>query len=325
MLVKPHIPERTPVTQSQTPALLRKDIDTERLLELLPSVEDSGFWRALSPELAITDDPFAAGEVPPALASGLRATYRDLLRTEGYFQTPPLLPEATRKQMLQAVENVRKAGFPNMFALVYDVFFQALAPLTPVLSGMLGEGWRLIPNFWVYYIEPTDEGKGFEPHRDAEYPDTLDEHGMPNVLTAWITVTEATPLNSCMYLLPRNRDNQYDEAAHNLKTGWSQMALQDLRALPTPAGVLSCWDQYVFHYGSRSSKRAPAPRVSIAFYCQRGDIAAVDDRVVEIPSRLGFKKRLGIICRSLRRYSYVSFRDSPQSKPLLAFLNDHAL
>ena len=305
--------------------VLRKDFETERLLELIPSIEDVDFWRTLSPGLAISDNPFAALPFPPPISADLSAAYRDQLRSEGYFQTSPLLSELTLKQMLQAIENVRNMGLPNMFALVYDVFFRALVQVGPVLSEALGESWQLIPNFWVYYVEPTDHGKGFEPHRDAEYPNTLDEQGMPKVLTAWITVTEATPLNSCMYLLPRNRDSQYEEAIHNLKTGWNQMQLQDLRALPTPAGTLSCWDQYVFHYGSRSSKRAPVPRVSIAFYCQRGDIAPVDDSLIPVPSRLDFKTRLGIICRGLRRYSYVSFRDSPQKEPLLAFLNRHAL
>ncbi len=313
------------MTATQTAPVLRKDFDTERLLEMLPKIEDVNFWRALSPGLAITDDPFAGSEARPKLDPHLRAAYRDQVRIEGYFQTGRLVSEVTLKQMLEAIENVRNAGLPNMFALLYDAFYQALAQVSPALSAVLSEGWRLIPNFWVYYIEPSDHGKGFEPHRDAEYANTIDENGMPAVLTAWITVTEATPLNSCMYLLPRNRDSQYNDAVHNLKTGWDQMALQDLRALPTAAGTLSCWDQYVFHYGSRSCQRAPAPRVSIAMYCQRGDIPPVDDRAIEIPSRLDFKTRLGIICRGLRRYSYVSFQNSPQMEPLLAFLNSHAL
>jgi len=313
------------VTETQPDQVLRKDFDTERMREMLPSIEDVGFWRALSPELAISDHPFETGEHIVALDPELRAAYCNQVRTEGYFQTQPLLPEGMREQMLEAIESVRRVGLPNMFALVYDVFFQALTQVGQALAGVLGEGWQLIPNFWVYYIEPSDDGKGFEPHRDAEYPDTLDEQGMPNVLTAWIAVTEATPLNSCMYLLPRNRDRQYDEATHKLKTGWNEIALQDLRALPAAAGTLSCWDQYVFHYGSRSCKRAPRPRVSIALYCQRGDVPAVDDHIIQVPSRLDFKTRLGIICRGLRRYSYVSFRDSPQGRPLLDFLDLHAL
>jgi hypothetical protein len=313
------------VTATQITQVLRKDIDTERLLTLLPNAGNIEFWRSLNPALEVTDDPLARWQTALPPDREISMAYRDQLRTEGYFQTPPLLAESRRRQMLQAIEAVRAAGFPNMFALVYDVFFHSLVQVSPVLAGILGQGWQIIPNFWVYYVEPSDQGRGFEPHRDAEYPNTLDESGFPKTVTAWITVTEATPLNSCMYLLPRNRDSQYDEAVHNLKTGWHQMSLQDLRALPTPAGTLSCWDQYVFHYGSRSSKRAPAPRVSIAFYCQRGDIPPVDDRVIRIPSDLDFRTRLGIICRGLRRYSYVTFRDSPESEPLLAFLNAHAL
>ncbi len=300
--------------------VLRKDIDTGRLLQLLPRAENIDYWRALCPGLAITDYPFEPWDDSP-LAAGQRAAYREQLLEEGYFQTPPILDETMRRQMLTAIENVREAGFPTTFALVYDVFFQAFSRLAPTLRAALGDGFRLIPNFWLYYIEPTDNGKGFEPHRDAEYLGTLDEHGMPSVITTWITITEATPLNSCMYLLPRNRDPQYNAAVHNLKTGWNELALEDLRAIPTPAGTLSCWDQYVFHYGSRSSKRAPQPRVSIAAYCQRGDIPPVDDRFIELPSRLDFQSRLAIACRGLRRYSYVSFRQSEQGEQLLSILD----
>ena len=116
--------------------------------------------------------------------------------------------------------------------------------------------YLLVPNFWIYYIEPSDSGKGFEPHRDAEYANTIGTDGIPTVLTLWISVTEATPLNSCMYLVPKHRDPQYDQAIRDLETGGTQFALEDIRALPTQAGTLSCWDQYVYHWGSRSSKRA---------------------------------------------------------------------
>jgi hypothetical protein len=90
-----------------------------------------------------------------------------------------------------------------------------------------------------------------------------------------------------------------------------------------PITDLSGWDQYVFHWGSRSSKRAKFPRVSYAAYCQRGDIPSVDDVAIAIPSPIDFKTRLGLICRGLYRYSYVNYQRSKQAETLLSFLTKH--
>jgi hypothetical protein len=105
-----------------------------------------------------------------------------------------------------------------MFALVYDVFYEAFAHFDGILAGILGCGYQLIPNFWVYHIGTSDQVKGFEPHRDAEYVETIGLDGMPTVLTLWVAVTDATPLNSCMYVVPRNRDPQYADV---IRTTWS--------------------------------------------------------------------------------------------------------
>lgn len=303
-------------------SVLRKSIGLEELLPLLPLAENVEYWRNLNPNLTISDDPFQGFLGRSTVAQEQLDAYALQLREEGYFQTDPVIPTATLDQMLECIEKVKSAGFPAMFALVYDVFYQAFAYFDSILAGILGAGYKLVPNFWVYYIETSDSGKGFEPHRDAEYANTIGADGMPTVITIWITITEANPLNSCMYILPANRDPEYAEAIHNLNTKATKFALEDVRALPTKAGTLSCWDQYVFHWGSRSSKRAKFPRVSYAAYCQRGDIPPVDD-VVAIPSIVDFKTRLGLICRGLYRYSYVSLEPSKQASCLRLFLTKH--
>jgi Phytanoyl-CoA dioxygenase (PhyH) len=245
------------------------------------------------------------------------------LREEGYFQTGPLIPATRLDAMRGAVEAVRAAGFPPMFALVYDVFYEAFADFDGILAGVLGRGYQLIPNFWVYHIESSDQAKGFEPHRDAEYADTIGPDGMPTVLTLWVAVTDATPLNSCMYIVPRNRDPQYSDATRNRTTPATQFKLEDIRALPARAGTLSCWDQYVYHWGSRGSRRAPSPRISYAAYCQRGDIPPVGDRLVPLPSPFAFRERLSLICRGLYRYSYVQRQRSEEAGEVRAFLEKH--
>lgn len=304
-------------------SVLRKRLDLNHLLPRRQQIEDVNFWRGIKPDSAVTDCKLATLESESCSAGQEAVRYAAQLREEGYFQTTPVIPPAMLQEMSECIRTVREHGFPVMFSLVYDVFYQAFGHFDGVLSGILGSNYKLIPNFWVYYIEPSDEGKGFEPHRDAEYAGAIAADGTPTVLTLWITVTEATPLNSCMYILPRNRDPQCSAAVHDLKTGASQFALEDIRALPTQAGVLSCWDQYVFHWGSRSSKRAQAPRVSYAMYCQRGDMPAVDDAAIDLRQGIDFPTRLGLICKGMYRYSYLSTQSPQPGEPLVSFLEQH--
>ncbi|WP_341529431.1 phytanoyl-CoA dioxygenase family protein [Nostoc sp. UHCC 0302] len=311
---------------TDTTIVQRRDIDTipKKSLNLdkslIPQAENIDFWRKLNPDLTISDKALQWESVHSAIEPIYLDEYALQLKEEGYFQTPPVIPPTTTQQMIQCIEKVKKAGFPPIFALVYDIFYEGFAYFDSVLTRILGSGYKLIPNFWIYYIETLDTGKGFEPHRDTEYSNTIGSDGMPNVLTLWISITEATPLNSCMYLVPANRDPEYTNAIHDLNTGGTQFALEDIRALPTPPGALLSWNQYIFHWGSRSSKRAKFPRVSYAVYCQRGDIAPVDDVLLDIPSVLDFETRLAIACRAIYHYSPVSLQQSSQEEELLEFV-----
>ncbi|OSO94233.1 mitomycin antibiotics/polyketide fumonisin biosynthesis protein [Cylindrospermopsis raciborskii CENA303] len=308
---------------NKTNSVLRKDISLEDLIPLLVQAENIDYWRNLNPNSQISDFPFSSLSYPCNNTPDLQKEYRLQLQQEGYFQTNPVIPPQIIQEMLTCIETVKKAGFPTMFALVYDIFYHGFSYFNSILTDLLGSQYQLIPNFWIYYIEPSDHGKGFEPHRDAEYKNTIDSNGIPTVLTVWVAITDATPLNSCMYIVPANRDPQYRDAIQDLTTGGTKFALEDIRALPTSAGTVSFWDQYVFHWGSRGSQRAKNPRISYAMYFQRGDISPVDNVAITIPSNLNFQTRLGLICRGLYRYSYMQFKETPGTTPVVDFMLRH--
>jgi Phytanoyl-CoA dioxygenase (PhyH) len=308
---------------SQVAAVLRKNIDAERLLALLPQAASIEYWRSLNPTCAICAKPHATTGQPVSTADPLD-DYLSKLREDGYFQTSPVVPAAVVQQMRTCVESVRAAGFPPTFALVYDVFYDALLYSDPIFTHLLGPGYRLIPNFWVYYIETSDEGKGFEPHRDAEYENTVDEAGLPTVLTFWTAITDATPLNSCMYLVPSSRDPYYNDALNRVKVPLrTDFPLENIRALPAAAGTVSSWNQYLLHWGARSSRRAATPRISYAAYLQRRDVPPVDDVWYEVPVNISFPERLGLICRGLLRYSYAKFEQSDTTAQVVALLKKY--
>ena len=297
----------------------------ERLLARLPQAGSLEFWLALNPELTISQNPFQVVAAPEPPAAPVLAEYRQRMLEEAYFQTEPVLSPEMLASMRTAVESVREAGLPAMFAFVYDVFYQGLSCFDASFRAILGHNYRLVPNLAVYYIEPSEQGKGFAPHRDAEYPGAVDLHGLPTVLTVWITITEANPLNSCLYIVPKHRDPQYQGSIHDLSLSADRFAWEDVRALPTPAGVMSCWTQYLFHWGSRASQRAGQPRITYAVYLQSGQVEPVAEQTVPVPSPLDFRQRLSLICRSLRHYNYATFADWERSEELLAFLEKHTI
>ena len=301
----------------------KKHLSLQELLVRKNQIEDIDYWRELCPNATISTLSIGKAKSLSTTETSALEEYQSLLREEAYFQTPQLLPKEMQAQMLECIENVKAAGYPPMFALVYDVFYEAFQYFDPILRHLLGEDYVLVPNFWVYYIDTTDESKGFEPHRDLEYLDTIDADGNPQVLTLWITVTDANPVNSCMYVVPANRDPEYKEAIHKLNVGGTKFKLEDIRAIPTEGGTLSAWNQYLFHWGSRGSRRAEAPRVSYALYCQRGDMPPVDDVTVDLSKGVDFKNRLAYVCRGMYRYSYVTSDPSQQTPELLAFLQDN--
>jgi len=299
------------------------DFDLPRLLELLPNIEDPDYWERLCPGAAITADPFARAEASVGVTAEQRARYLGQLRTDGYFQSGVCLSESTLGEMRSCVENVVAAGYPPIFALVYDVFYRALGGFDDLLCTLLGPNYQLIPNFWVYHIGMSDDERGFEPHRDAEYTDTIGADGLPRVITTWIAITDATPLNGCIHVVPKGRDPRYCEAISNLATPVSVTSLEDVRAIPARAGTLSGWDQYISHWGGHSSQWAQQPRLSYALYFQRGDMEPLDGTAFTPPAKLDFGARLEIICGGLMRYSFVGLRNSESAAPLLAFADRH--
>ncbi len=301
---------------------LRKSLDARHIVERIPDIVDIDFWRRLNPEAAITTDPIACRAMEPPEDREVESLIEQL-RDDGYFQARRRLPAAEIVLMRRCIESVKAEGLPVMLALVYDVFYRAFGWFDPVLGSILGPAYRIVPNFWVYYVETSDHSKGFEPHRDAEYAGTIRPDGLPTVLTAWVPITDATPLNSCMYVVPASRDPQYAQSLRDLRTGATQFALEDIRAIPAEAGTLSCWDQHIFHWGSRGSRRALEPRISYALYCQRGDIPPVDGVAIDFRRGIDFTTRLGLICRSLYRYSTLRFEAKTGLEPLLDFLGEH--
>jgi len=262
-------------------------------------IVDPEYWRALNPHLSITSHPFTGSlperEISPSHGKQCVETLQD----DGYFQTPPLILASETDQLLKGVKRVVAEGFPSLFTCVYDEFYRLFAGLSQVLSPILGAGYLMVlEGFWCFYIDVGEKHSGTSPHRDSLGPDPRVASGeLPGLVNIWIPLTDAFPLNSCIYALPASRDQCYRHPPSDHGIG-GEFDLQDIRALPALAGSVLGWSTHLVHWGSRSSQRASHPRASIAVYFQRRDLPPFDMRVLEMDGEAGFEERLSWIADS---------------------------
>ena len=86
------------------------------------------------------------------------------------------------------------------------------------MMGQVTGGNRNNMDFLAWYIDPGDgsaaspAAAGFAPHRDRQPRDiaaSFKEGGEPKYLTCWLPFTDASPENSCLYVIPKSADPSY--------------------------------------------------------------------------------------------------------------------
>jgi hypothetical protein len=270
---------------------------------------DIEFWRSICPQLSISESPLGSHMQPYAVSpcDVLKGGQRVL--EEGYFQVGPVVPREETKLIADAVRTVVDHGFPAPFVLVYDQVWQILSRLENLLSPILGTSYYTTLYVWIYYIRSVNEDRaeskedsGWSPHRDgANVINTLRSDGRPQLLNVWIPFTDTTVEHSCMYLLPTHLDPNYPD---NLQE-WSvpRKSLQDIRALPAKAGAVLGWNEYALHWGSRSSRWADGPRISLTARFQSRDLDASNLLILDPNSSFNFQARLATIGAVFNGYS----------------------
>ena len=275
-----------------------------KLMREAGHVEDPDYWRALNPELTISDQPFSVRRIPYSVTDDEARGFVQQVHEDGYLHTSPLLPHADVGRLKNGIERVAGAGYPAIFACVYDEFYQAFDGLQAVLSPLLGDDYLMVPEgLGAFYVDPGERGRHTmcgptPPHRDSLGPDrrVLERQG-PTILNVWIPLTDATPLNSCIYLVPASHDPAYFTEERGADP--SRVPFQDIRARPAQAGSVMAWTTHLLHWGSHGSQYALGPRVSVALYVQNRDVDPYHESAFAVPSEVPFEDRLRWIAISI--------------------------
>jgi ectoine hydroxylase-related dioxygenase (phytanoyl-CoA dioxygenase family) len=258
------------------------------------------FWQGHFPNLTINTRLAGWNRESTPLTGEARNLYFARMLEEGYFQDQHEACARLAPLLSDAVAKCRELDIPPAFVFLFDEAWEAFFSLDPMIRYFLGDTYKILPDFWTWHVDPAKAEAGWRPHRDKGRA-ALAPNKTPTSLTIWIPLTEATPQNGCMYMLPANFDPVY--ATENEKQ-W-QVDMASIRALPAKPGDFLCWNQAVLHWGSRTSRFAKSPRMSMALEFQRGDIRPWNTPLIEPFANLDFDTRLKLVGKQILQYKHM--------------------
>ena len=258
---------------------------------------DASYWRGLSNAIAIGDGA-PLGALP--IAPDDQAACDRFFQQERYFQSPPIVQPASLASMNAVIDAVVDAGWPAVWAVVSDQFWQCarLPAIAAIVRGRLGAGYAQASQVWIHVVPAVDRAGGWMPHFDG-FRDAR--------VTVWIALTDATPANGCMYLVP---PSGLPAGMRTMDLG-AQVAMTDVlatlhgaRALPAPAGAAIGWDFDVLHWGGRASNPSSARRAISLVFVGGGRDAEADEAPL-LPTDGGlppFEARVRAAARAIKLY-----------------------
>jgi hypothetical protein len=256
------------------------------------------YWRARAPAFHVGDESVVCAAKSFRYDNDVAADLGGRIRQEGYFRLHHEFG-LDLAAMADLVRALAAESIPPVFAFVYDEFWAPFYALDALYGGILGR-YGMLPDFWVWHVDPRNGDVGWKPHRDKGYA-SLRPDGSPMSLTTWIPLTDATPLNSCMYLVPADADPTYGTAR---EAEWT-FELPAIRALPAAPGDVLVWNQAVLHWGSRGSLRSENPRISMAFEFQTADVMPFNRPFLPSGRPVPFGMRLSLIGKQILQYRHM--------------------
>ncbi len=269
---------------------------------VLTEIGQEAFWRKHFPKLTITETltpEFRA----KTLAKKPRNTMPlniERMRVDGYFHDRDDTLVRLAPVLADAVKTCKRLDIPPTFLFLFDEAWECFFALHHALTPFLGEDYVVMPDFWVWHVDPKAAESGWRPHRDKGHM-ALAPDGTPLSLTIWMPLSEATPLSSCMYILPKSRDPVYGTPQDS---DW-KIDYPNIRALPGQPGDFFCWDQAVLHWGSASSQFADGPRISMALEFQRSTIPPFNQPLLPAFGNLDFPSRLWLVAKQIMQYRHM--------------------
>lgn len=265
----------------------------------------------------------------------------EMLDREGFLVASPeiLLSVADLKELERVIRALKEKGWPPVFAFMFDDLWLLLDRVWDLMAPILGKDCILDPSVFLWALSPRKSAQKFQdpndksignnfglPHRDFSFSESFFTNGDRKILNCWIPICDATLNNGCLYVLPKEFDEVFDqpESSKHMRAATPcydqqhmtklSFDLQGARPLPCKAGSIISWEGNLIHWGSRCSQMAKeTSRISIActFRSGKGQTETHLTKHLNSPppldrnriTRLSLTDRLRLIASSLVIYS----------------------
>lgn len=269
-------------------------------------------WQQLNPQLRISGPDQIASDVVEIGADeggfdGGRLS--DRFWDEGYFLLRDVLPTDELAKLRSGIETLVANGMSPSLIYLYDEAWDVFRRLRPLLSHFLGDRIGLLPHFWAWHVDPRDGGRGWPPHRDYQGESAIGDDMLIS-LSLWVPLSNATPDNGCMYVLPRSFEKCYALPVSKPE----DVALQDVRALPAKPGAVMGWRQDLYHWGGRASGHADEARVSLSLEFQNAAFDPLAEQLLSMEQPPAFLERLSLIASQFEKYRHMQSIDADTIK-----------
>lgn len=265
-------------------------------------------WQQLNPQLSISKggEPIVdIDEIGTGDGGFDGGGLSDRFWDEGYFLIEDVLPTDELAKLRQGIETLVAKGVSPALIYLYDEAWQVFRRLKPLLNHFLGDRVALLPHFWAWHVDPDQGGRGWPPHRDYQGESVIGDDMLIS-LSLWVPLSNATPSNGCMYVLPRSFEKCYDSPV----TKPEDVSLQDVRALPAGPGAVMGWRQDLYHWGGRASQHATEPRISLSLEFQNAAFAPLAERLLNLEQAPEFIDRLVLIANQFEKYQHMQSIDA---------------
>jgi Phytanoyl-CoA dioxygenase (PhyH) len=191
---------------------------------------------------------------------------------QGYARVDDALDSSLIGKLKAGATALQQAGYPASFLILFDETWELANQSDGIMKDATHEANRFNFDILAWYIE----SRGFSPHRDRQpdnTPASFHPDGQAKFVTHWVALSEATPENSCLYMIPKTHDPGYmegdDEAEDPLQRALpNKGSFQHIRSFPRSAGTSLLFTHRIIHWGSaRDESSTMPPRIAISFVC----------------------------------------------------------
>ena len=262
--------------------------------------DDPKYWRELCPHLHVEE---AVPPVQSLLDISEVAKATDDIRSRGYLTIPNVIPNDLIRGLKVGMDMLVSEGIEPIYIYLYDEAWQLFESLRPLLSAILGEGYKTLPNFWAWHL--ADSGaKGWPPHHDCSAETVFDIGGDQVFMSfsLWVPLVDVEEANGCMYVIPRDHEQ-------NLPAG-HEFQREQLEAcgvpLPASAGSVLGWPQDLIHWGGEYSDSELPARRSLSFEFQNTAFDPLAVPLLDTGHPPDFKTRLALLDLQFEKYRHVT-------------------